>query len=392
MYISTQEQLKALVQKIRGTPLLAIDTEFIREHHYYPQLEIIQIATSEVEAIIDFRALKSITLFHEVLNDPATTKVFHAGTQDFEIFVNLTRSVPSPLFDTQVAAAMLGLGAQVGYARLVENLLQISLAKSETMTDWSRRPLSHSQIKYALEDVRYLLPVYEILQNKLTKMGRHKWLEEEWYGMADANLYEGTEPRKAYRRIKGANRVPSFQLAVLRELAEWREKEAVNRNWAIKMIASDLALLELARRQPRQINQLYQIRGLHQREVKRSGHSILKAIERGKALPRDQWPILPQRRTPITSEEESLVALTQSWLRARAAEVKIAPNYLSTTAQLKTLVTASRSERANLPVLRGWRRRLVGEDLLAIIEGRASLNWDPQTGCLQLTFHEDQTR
>ncbi len=389
MYISTQEELKTLVQKIRGTPLLAIDTEFIREHHYYPQLEIIQIATNEIEAIIDFRALKSMTLFHEILNDPATIKVFHAATQDFEIFVNLTEAVPTPLFDTQVAAAMLGLGAQVGYARLVENLLQVSLAKSETMTDWSRRPLSASQLKYALEDVRYLLPVYKILQHRLTKMGRHQWLEEEWQGMADANLYEGTRPRKAYRRIKGINRLPSYQLTILRELAAWREEEAVNRNWAVKMIARDPVLLELARRQPSDMNQLYQVRGLHQREIKRSGQLILKAIKRAKALPRNKWPILPQRRTPITSEEESLVSLMQSWLRARAAEIKIAPNYLSTTAQLKMLVTASQAERAKLPVLRGWRRKLVGEDLLAIIEGRAGLNWDPRRGSLQLTFDED---
>jgi len=390
MYISTQEQLKALVQQLRGTPLLAVDTEFIREHHYYPQLEIIQIATPEIEAIIDFRAAGTLAPFHEILNDPATIKVFHAATQDFEIFVNLTQAVPTPLFDTQVAAAMLGLGAQVGYARLVQNLLQISLDKSQTMTDWSRRPLSHSQINYALEDVRHLLPVYKILRSKLTQMGRHEWLEEEWDAIADATLYQGTLPCKAYRRIKGMNRLRSYQLVVLRELAAWREKEAVHRNRAVKMIAHDQALLELARRQPRHMNQLYQIRGLHQREIKRSGELILKTIEHSKALPRHEWPILPQRRAPMTSQEQSLVALMQSWLRARAAEVKIAPNYLSTTAQLKTLVTASPSKRAKLPVLRGWRRRLVGEDLLTIIEGRAGLNWDPQTGCLQLTYYEDQ--
>lgn len=390
MYISTPAQLKALVQQVRGTPLLAVDTEFIREHHYYPQLEIIQIATPEIEAIIDFRATGTLAPFDEILSDPATTKVFHAATQDFEIFVNLTQAVPTPLFDTQVAAAMLGLGAQVGYARLVKNLLQIFLDKSQTLTDWSRRPLSASQIHYALEDVRHLLPVYQILRTKLTQMGRHEWLEEEWLAMADATLYQGTPPSKAYRRIKGMNRLPSRGLLILRELAAWREKEARHRNKAVKMIARDQVLLELARRQPRDMNQLYQIRGLYQREIKRSGSLILKTIEQSKALPRDKWPILPQYRAPMTSQEESLVALMQSWLRARAAEVKIAPNYLSTTAQLKTLVTASPRGRAKLPVLRGWRRRLVGEDLLAIIEGRAGLNWDPQTGCLQLTFYEDQ--
>ena len=390
MYIRTQEQLKALVQQLRGTPLLAVDTEFIREHHYYPQLEIIQIATSEIEAILDFRALKTIDPFYEILNDPITIKVFHAATQDFEIFVHLTQSVPTPFFDTQVAAAMLGLGAQVGYARLVANLLKISVDKSQTLTDWSRRPLSASQIKYALGDVRYLLPIYQILRNQLTQIGREEWLEEEWQGMSNPSSYQGTLPHRAYLRIKGSNRLPLHQLVVLRELAAWREKEAVRRNCTVKMIARDQVLLELTRRQPRHMNELYQMRGLHQREIRRNGDLILNAIKHGKALPRHQWPVLPRRGVSMTSQEESLVALMQSWLRARAAEVKIAPNYLSTTAQLKKLVTASPSERAKFPVLHGWRRRLVGEDLLAIIEGRASLNWDPLTERLQLTFDEER--
>ena len=388
MYISTRKKLNTLIKQLRGTPVLAVDTEFIRENHYYPQLEIIQIATSEIEAIIDFRAVKTLKPFSEILSDPATVKLFHAAEQDLEIFVHLTGSVPMPLFDTQVASAMVGLGAQVGYARLVETLLHISLDKSETMTDWSRRPLSRSQINYALADVRYLLPIYEILQAKLTQMGRRDWLEEEWAAMADPDSYLRTHPRKAYRRIKGANGLKSYQLAVLRELAEWREKEAIRRNRLVGRVVGDHVLLEIARRQPHCLKSLQETRGLHRREIERNGEMILAAIKRGKALRRHEWPVFPQGTNPLTPQEESLVALMQSWLRARADEIRIAPNYLSTTSQLKTLVTASPSKRHRLPVLRGWRRRLIGEDLLAIIEGRASLNWDPHTQKVQLIYSE----
>ncbi|MGB0387004.1 MAG: ribonuclease D [Ardenticatenaceae bacterium] len=387
MYITTQQQLQALVKQLRGTPLLAVDTEFIRENSYYPKLEIIQIATPEVEAIIDFRAVRRLTSFSQILNDPATVKVFHAGGQDLEIFLNLTQSVPKPLFDTQVAAAMVGLGAQVGYARLVEELLHISVDKSQTMTNWSRRPLSDSQIEYALEDVRHLLPIYKILQTKLAKMGRIDWLQEEWEAMSDPDSYRRVHPREAYRRVKGMNHLKPYQLVVLRELGEWREREAIARNRVAGRIVPDYVLLQIARRQPTSRKGLSEIRGLYPRQIERHGQVMLAVIKQAQQLPRQEWPLLARRAKSLTPEEDSLVALMQSWLRARAKQVDIAPHYLSTTAQLKNLVIASPSERVRLPVLRGWRRKLVGDDLLAIIEGDAGLSWDPKTKRLQLIRH-----
>jgi ribonuclease D len=390
MYVRDKAALEALVEQVRGAPVLAIDTEFVREHQYYPQLEIIQVATREVQAIVDFRALGALGPFVEILNDLHTLKLFHAGTQDLEIFFNLTGTVPAPLFDTQVAAAMLGLGAQVGYARLVEMLLGVSLAKSETLTDWSRRPLSDAQIQYALDDVRYLLPVYDILQARLVEADRSDWLDAEWEAMTYPDAYRRVAPREAYRRVSGSNRMKPRDLAVLRELAAWREETAVRRNRAASLIVRDNILLELVKRAPESLRQLAEIRGLHERERERHGEEMLDAIRRGKALPRKEWPRPPQHLS-LTEQESSLVSMMQSWLRARADEVGIAPNYLATAADLKELVASPPEEREQLAVLRGWRRRLVGGDLLALVEGRAHLIWEPDEQRLRLVYPEGAT-
>lgn len=387
MYIRTHQALQSFVEQIRGTPRLAIDTEFVRERQYYPQLEIIQVATPEGEAILDYRALKRLEPFTELLTDPATLKIFHAASQDLEIFFNLTKGVPAPLFDTQVAAAMVGLGPQVGYSRLVESLLGVTLHKTETLTDWSRRPLSEAQLAYALDDVRYLLPIHSLLQERLDEMGRSDWLKDEWDAMTNPDAYRRVHPRDAYRRVTGMNRLRPHELAILREVAEWREREAVRRDRAAPLVIRDHVLIEVTRRAPQSKEALAEIRSLHSRELDQYSEELLAAIQRGKRLPRGEWPRLPERVT-LSGPESSLVALMQAWLRARADEVNIAPNYLSTAAELQELVAASPEERADLAVLRGWRRRLLGADLLALVEGRAALAWEPTTHRLKLIYPE----
>ncbi len=383
MYIRDPKDLAALVERLRGAPLLAVDTEFVRDQQYYPQLEIIQISTGEIEAILDYRALGTLVPFTEILNDPRTLKLFHAGTQDLEIFFNLTDSVPTPLFDTQVAAAMVGLGAQVGYARLVEGLLGVALKKSETLTDWARRPLTEAQIQYALNDVRYLLPAYEQLQQRLEAMERTRWLDDEWAALANPDNYRRVHPREAYRRVQGGSRLRPQELAILRELAEWREREGIRRNRAPSLIIRDNLLIELVRRVPARPAELAEVRGLHAREIDRYGSEIVEALQRGRAVPRAEWP-RPSERPALSDQESSLVTLMQAWLRARADEVNIAVNYLATAADLNELVASTPDERAALPVLRGWRRQLVGEELLAVLEGRSYLAWDPEARRLQL--------
>lgn len=388
MYVRTRRELETLVQRLRGAPRLAIDTEFVRDRQYYPRLETVQVGTLEQIALIDFRATGTIEPFADLLHDAATLKIFHAGAQDLEIFFNLTGRVPAPIFDTQVAAAIVGLGPQVGYARLVDTLLGVTLDKAETLTDWSRRPLSDAQVEYALDDVRYLPMVYAELHARLEQLGRSDWLEEEWATMTDPATYRRVEPRAAYRHVSGAPRLRGRELAVLRELAAWREEEGVRRDRAPSLIVRDNVLVELARRMPETRRDLEALRGLHPREVARQGDALLAAIRRGRTLPRREWPRLPDR-VSLSGQQSSLVSLMQSWLRARADEMNIAPHYLSTTAELKTLVTAEPGEREELAVLRGWRRRLVGADLLALVEGRASLAWTPGREQLRLVRHDD---
>lgn len=383
MYIETQSDLRALVQRIKGAPHIAIDTEFVRERQYFPQLEIIQIATETTEAILDFRVLQSLDPFIEILDDPATLKIFHAASQDLEILFNLMGHVPKPLFDTQVAAAMVGLGPQIGYSRLVEGLLGVALAKSETLTDWTRRPLTEAQKEYALDDVRYLLPVYQWLDARLHALGRQDWLKEEWAEMTDPALYRRANPREAYRRISGMNKLKPIQLAVLRELAEWREKEAVRRDRPAGVVLKDAILIELARRTPRNVADLNDLRALSPRDLERSGEALLEAIQRGKATPRHELPHI-QERVNLTGQESSLVTLLQSWLRARSEELGIAPNYLATTAEVQDFVAATAEERLAAPMLHGWRRRVIGTDLVALIDGTAGLSWSPDEQRLTL--------
>jgi ribonuclease D len=387
IYIETHDELAQLVERIRGVPRLALDTEFVRERQYYPQLEILQVATEDVQAIIDYRALQTLDPFTTLLDDPRTLKIMHAGYQDLEIFFNLTGKGSSPIFDTQVAAAMVGLGAQVGYARLVESLLGVSLRKLETLTDWSRRPLSRAQLEYALDDVRYLLPLHEKLAGTLEELGRTAWLEEEWAAMADPDNYRRVHPRDAWRRVQGVNRLRPKELSVLRELAEWRERLGSSENRTPGHIIRDNILVEIVRRAPEDATGLQQIRGMHRRDVDRYARPLLEAVRRGKALPREEWPHLPKRAS-LTDQESSLVNLMQAWLRARADELNIAVNYLATASELRDLVSSAPRDRKESPVLHGWRYKLVGKELLDLLEGRSALIWEPQKARLELV-HED---
>jgi ribonuclease D len=387
MYIESQADLRTFTERIRGAPHVAIDTEFVRERQYLPQLEIVQIATEDAEAILDFRVLKSLDPFVEILNDPNTLKIFHAASQDLEILFNVTGIVPKSLFDTQVAAAMVGLGPQIGYSRLVEGLLGVGLAKSETLTDWTRRPLTDAQKEYALDDVRYLLPVYRLLDNRLESLGRREWLSEEWAEMSNPAQYRRANPREAYRRISGMNKLKPTQLAILRELAEWREHEALRRDRPAGVIMKDAILLELARRTPRSLQELQEGRIVPPREQERYSEQIMEAIQRGRSVPRHELPHV-QERASLTGQESSLVTLLQSWLRARSEELGIAPNYLATSAELQDFVAATSEVRQDAPMLRGWRRRLIGTDLLALIEGSAALVWSPEEQRLSLTTVE----
>jgi ribonuclease D len=366
-YVDDPSALEALCRELEGAEWLALDTEFIRERSYYPRLCLLQIATPEVIACIDPLALQDLDPLLERLYDPDTVKVLHAASQDLEIFYHLRGTVPGPVFDTQVAAAALGHGDQVGYGKLVQAVLGIELEKGHARTDWSQRPLDPEQLRYAADDVRYLLELYPKLQAELERRGRRAWIEEDLRGLCDATRY-APDPESAWRRLRGANTLKPRQLAVLRALAGWRERRAMNADRPRRWVLQDDVLLELARRAPRDEHALGKIRGLEENARRRMGDELLEHIEAALAEPESSWPA-PEPRLALTPEQDAVADALMALLRTSAEEAQISASAIATRKDIERLAAGER----DLELLRGWRGRLVGERLLALIEGRLTL-------------------
>ncbi len=386
-YITDSDSLERLCDRLHRSSRLALDTEFVGENTFVPRLELIQVATDEVVAAIDFPALHSqgkLDCFWEVICDPRIEKVLHAGRQDLELFTTYAGRVPTPFFDTQIAAAMVGYGAQVGYAHLVQRLHGTKLAKSHTFTNWSQRPLTREQLAYALEDVQFLLPIHDHLRSRLQKLGRHDWVREEFSRLEETIGRRVEEPQERYRRIRGWDSLTPQAATVLRELSAWREAEARKRNAPRGRVLRDEVLLQLARQRPATREELRSIRGLHPSEIERHGETLLAVIRDASALPPSAWPAVPRERRP-EPESAGLIELLQAVLKALAVGANIAPTLLATTADLQTLVEAARRrEHPALPLLSGWRRRLAGETLLGVLAGTIAVSVDPTTGALRL--------
>jgi len=277
LHIDTPEGLSALCDRLRHSPWLALDTEFMREKTYYPQLCLLQVSNGEVAAGIDPLAIDDLSPIRDLLFEPDTVKVFHAGHQDLELFQQLWQELPAPLFDTQPAAELAGLDNQMGYARLVEALLDHPLDKGHTRTDWSRRPLKPEQLRYALDDVIYLGQVYLRLLDRLGDKRNDERLLAAFDRMADPATYI-TEPEDAWKRLKARKYLRGPQLAVLKKLAAWRESEAMKADKPRGWILSNEALFELAKTRPRGMARLWKIPGLQPGVVKRRGQLLLQLI------------------------------------------------------------------------------------------------------------------
>ena len=385
-YITDDAALETLCTQLRSSPRLALDTEFVGEDSFIPKLELIQVATPEIAAVIDFPAVQtngSLAPFWELICDPQVEKVVHAGRQDLDLFALHAGQIPKPFFDTQIAAAMLGFGAQVAYANLVQRIHGTKLAKAHTFTNWSARPLSTDQIAYAAEDVQFLLPIHTHLQKRLYELGRSEWVREEFSRLETAVAEKGKEPLERFQRIRGWDSLKPRQAAVLRDLAAWRETEARRRNVPRGRVIRDEVLLQLARHPPRSVDELRGLRGLHGPEIDRNGEHVIATIATSLALPPAEWPEVPHERKP-EPESIGLVELLQAVLKARAVEAEVAPTLLATTADLQALVEAREKKRTiDLPVLRGWRRQLIGDLLVQILEGAVTVSVDPAKGLLR---------
>jgi ribonuclease D len=382
--IDSQEALEDLALALRREKQIGLDTEFVGERTYVPQLELVQVSGAESTAVIDCRAVASLDPLLEVLNDKRIEKILHAGQQDLELLFALSGRVPAPVFDTQVAAAMIGLGAQPSYASLLERVLQVRIDKTQTLTDWSKRPLTATQIAYAHEDVRYLLPVRERLREKLQALGREDWLREELARLESPSSYQRPTAREAYLRVRGRGGLRSKGLAILRELAAWREEEAQRRNKPRGGVLSDEVLVELARRAPERPDALRNFRGQFARAAERYSSAIIEAVKVALALPHEEWPHAAQtNHAPAPSA--GVIELLQAVLRLSSEEAGIAPTMVATSADLHALVDAHALGRhPELPLLSGWRREIAGANLLALLEGKASLRLDPTSQRVRL--------
>jgi len=373
MYITTEEGLGELCETLKSCKWLAIDTEFVREKSYFPYLGLVQIAGNGVCAAVDPIAIKNLDPLLELIQNSQTLKVFHAGKQDLEIFYRLCGEAIKPVFDTQIAASLVGWGAQISFAKIVLKVTGKKMHKSETYSDWCRRPLSKSQIEYALDDVRYLVPVYEKLLERLEKKQRLDWVHKEFHELEDPEKYQLPDPRRQFLKIKNSRSLKPKNLSVLIEVTAWRENEARKRNCLARAVLRDEPLLEIARRLPKNQEDFGDIRGFHPREISRSGAQVLDAIKKGLAVPESSIEKIPEVKTysPPPGVEELLA----SHVQRRSVELKIEPFMLADRKQIRDFVRCHDEKVLNESSLfHGWRKDLIGAELLDILDGKLGLS------------------
>ena len=390
--LASDEAVDALCDRLIESSVIAIDTEFMGEEHFIPRLELIQVATEGGGAVIDFPAVqgsKAMARFWDIVGDPRVEKVLHAGRQDLELFAHHAGRLPKPFFDTQIAAALVGYGAQTAYANLVQRVQGVKLDKAHTFTNWSQRPLSHEQLVYALDDVTYLLPIHKHLRQKLAVMGRLDWVDEEFSRLENSLGAQARDPLERYQRIRGWESLKPRSAGVLRDLAAWREGEARRRNVPRGRVVRDEVLVQLARQTPRTLDQLRSMRGMYSSEVERNGQALLATMQQALARPESEWPNVPRDRKP-DPESTGVLELLQSVLKSKAALENIAPTLIATTGDLQALVERpSTEEGVDIPVLRGWRRTLIGDTLLSVLAGNLEVWIDPQAGKLRYGRRHD---
>ena len=357
-WIDSMEALNEIVHRATSHPWVAIDTEFVREKTYYPQAGLIQIATPREIACIDPLAIDDLTPLFELLSNPGVVKVFHAAGQDLELLGVLHANPVRPLFDTQIALQLLGKGDQLSYAALVERETGIQLSKSQTRTNWLKRPLSSKQIQYAADDVRYLGAIYQTLATELEQAGRLTWLWEITEELSSMPIDE-IDTNRLLIRLNGQQELQGRQRAVARELVAWREKSAQRRNLPRRWILADEPIVGIARADADSHQDPSQLAGLKPSLLARHGDAIREAIERGRSLPPDQWPAEPANQRPSPEAVRRYKAVRKIVADiARREEIS-----LSLVATRKDLEALVQEPHADSRLMQGWRYELAGKQV-----------------------------
>ncbi len=368
-YINEPESLRSFCDDIKGQQWLAVDTEFIRERTYFPDLCLIQIGVPGRSVCIDPLAIEDLTPLYDILYDRSVLKIFHACSQDLEIFVTLKGEVPGPVFDTQMTAPLLGLQDQMGYGNFVKARLGFEIEKAHSRADWAHRPLSQDQLQYAADDVRYLIDLYPALIEELQKSGRLEWLTEEFKQLELASKYQRS-PEDAWLRIRGFDKFKAGKLSILQLLAAWREKTAIKKNLPRNWVIKDEIIIDIARMAPDNVHRLEPIRNLQSRTIQQYGAEWIALVEEGLSRQPDPVPAGHDKRKKATLQEDVLADLMQSQLRLLASQKGINSSIL---ASRKDLLAVARGEQ-NVPVLCGWRLEVAGRELIAMRDGNRTVS------------------
>ena len=370
--INKTDALAQACAKMAQSDFLTIDTEFIRETTFWPELCLIQMATPDHEAIVDpFSKGLDLTPFFELMADPSVVKVFHAARQDIEIIYHLGNLIPHPIFDTQVAAMVCGFGDSVSYDQLVQRTSGVQIDKSSRFTDWRQRPLSDKQLKYALADVTHLRDVYLNLRERLDAEGRAHWVKEEMDILESPDTYD-LHPDDAWRRLRMRVRKPR-ELAIMKSVAAWREREARERDVPRRRVLKDDAIYEIAQQQPTDTAALGKLRSIARGwERSQAGHAVVQAVQSAMALPKDELPRLPR---PTQPPEGAAAAseLLKVLLKLTTEKFGVAPKIIANSDDLDRL--AAEGENAEIGALKGWRRELFGDKALQLMRGEMALRF-----------------
>jgi len=383
--ISDSATLANLCTRLADADFVCVDTEFMRENTFWPELCLIQIADVNEAAAIDPMApgLDMTPLLDLLVKNEDVLKVFHAGGQDLEIIYNLTGKTPHPLFDTQVAAMALGQGEQIGYSNLVDAYLGIQVDKGARFTDWSRRPLDARQIEYAIGDVTHLAKIFPKMLERLRKTGRGAWLDQEMERLGDPKNY-ANDPEEAWKRVRIAGRKPDV-LGRLKALARWRELEAQNKDLPRGRIVKDETLADLAGHAPRKQADLAKVRGLSATWAGNDiGARLIAALEAAVPMSPDEMPARDDRKPGLGKDGALVADLLKLLLKIRSKEIDVASRLLARSEDLEALAAG---QREGLPILTGWRFEQFGRDALDLVEGR--LAFAVVNGKLKMTRTED---